>query len=328
MYDTLLKGLTALAHKYAATDTAVGEAADLAKRYGAAHKMAVHKAMHHLSIAKMAHAKGMSSLKKAAGCMVAAHKANKAAVSEDAAGHVAAAHDHFNNVGNAIDDVEAHLGKAMSAWGHSTNVDPNTDVGGSVNIPALSELTEGDVPWYDSAEPYSYGTGDAVEGKFARAVAGVLKGLGVEVKAPAAKSGRPDMVTRAQAEEMVKAAAADAAKNAEIESLKKQVEFYSRQPAGPPKVRTFDFTPPAVPGAGDLSDPNSDNVKVAKIFKGIDVNTINDKDHLASNSGKMIANMIGDRLANGGSFGKSPIFDPTFRGAAGRGNPRNATAAN
>ena len=290
----------------------------LVKRYGMAHKMAIGKVAQHLDLAKAAHAKGMASLKKAAGCMVDAQKLGKAADASALAGHIASAHDHFNSVADHMDDMEAHLGKAMSAWGSGPNVDADTDVGGSINIPGLTELTEGDVPWYDSAEPYGE--------KVAKALAAIINGSTEGKPGKTADAGDADVakalaagnvVTKEQAEAMVKAAAESAALKATNEALQKQVETLSRQPAGAPRVRAFDF---GKDGAGDGKGADG-TVRLAKLIDGVDLNIQPGDTHaFTTAAGKMIANMISNSPKFGKSdFGKAPMWDPEFRGRAATG---------
>lgn len=254
---------------------------DLQKRYSAAHKMALHKAMHHLGLAKAAHAKGMHRLIKCANAMVEAKKMFKAADGDTLAQHLAAAHGHFSAVSDHLDDMEAHLGKAMSAWGHSTSAE-EPSVGGERYAPSLSDLTEGDVPEYDLAAPYG------------------------------AK------VTMAQAREMAKNAATLAQAKVQVEMLTKQVELLSKMPAGAPRVRTFDFPKsplPMVNGSGEGDDDNA--ARLGKLIEGVAFDEM-PNDGGARAGATMIANMIKNGPKFGKTtFGKPPMWDQNFRGRGG-----------
>ncbi len=300
-------------------------AGELVKRYGAAHKAALGKVAHHLGLAKSAHAKGMSRLAKAADCMVKFHKAGTVDFKKDggdAASHVAAAHDHFDTAAGHMDDADAHLGKAMSAWGHETNVNAGEDPGGAITLPSLSELTEGDVPWYDSSEEY----GEKV-------AAAIMKSLGIKApdggdatkalaaivgKTAATDAGKDQTFTKAQVDEMIKQASESAAAKAENESLRKQVETLSRMPAGAPKVKIFDFDKSALPGIeGGKGDDNSQ--RLAKLIDGVNFDMQDEGDFTKAGS-TMIANMIKNGPKFGqNAFGKAPMWDPSFHGRGGTG---------
>ena len=307
-------------------DDVAKRANDLVKRIGAAHKASLHKVAQHLNMAKSAHAKGMSSLKKAAGCMVAAHKLGKAADSETLAGHMSDAHDHFNTSAEHMDDMEAHLGKAMSAWGHNTAVSSDIEIGGSASTPSLDEMTEGHVPQYDSAEPYDYAVDPS---KFAR----VLKSLlgGDETKLDVVKGMFADVkknsgvVTKADADKMVADAVAAATTKLQNEALVKQVESLSktveqlqRLPAGAPKVKIFDFEKSALPGMGG-GEGDKSKAQLGALVDGVDFDISNEGDFQKA-GGRMIANMIKNGPKFGGElFGKAPMYDPGFHGRGGTG---------
>jgi hypothetical protein len=292
-------------------------AQEVVKRYAAAHKAALAKVAHHLGLAKAAHAKGMTSLKKAVGCMVEAKKLGKAADMEGIASNIAAAHDHFNTAASSMDDMEAHLGKAMSGFGAGTAVDADTEVGGGISIPGLSDLTEGEVPWYDSAAPY--GEKLAKFKEFVKAAFGVE--LPDPVKKPVAQRST-DFVSRADAEAMAKVAAEQATLRAENDALKRQVETLSRLPTGAPRVKIFDTAAKSpLPGMlGDTGEGDETNeVRLAKMLNGVDLDIKNEGDFTKASS-LMIANMIKNGPKFGKTtFGKAPMWDPGFHGRGGTG---------
>lgn len=280
---------------------AMKKAAKIVKRYAAKHKTAVTRAAHHLTMAKAAHSKGLECLRKAAAHLVESHKLGKAADNSSLASNISSAADHFNTSGAEMDDIEGLLGSAMSAWGHSTNVDPNTEVGGEVNIPSLDQMTEGEVPWYDSAQPY----GEKLA-KFAKKLEKKLtKKLAKQVATPVG-------MTQEQVDQVVKAAVDKAVADNRAEMLQKQVDVLMRQPAGAPKVRIFDTTQlnKGVSGEGD---------KLAKLMDGINPNPT-DEAEFTKSAGGMIANMIknGPKFGNA-TFGKPPMYDPEFKGRGGTG---------
>lgn len=311
-------------------DDIAKRAQDLVKRYATAHKAALSKVAHHLNLAKAAHAKGMASLAKCAGMMSGTAKSADAgaAFKKDAggmAGHLSDAADHFNTASDHMDDMEAHLGKAMSAWGHDTAVSASTETGGEITLPSLADLTEGGAPWYNSAEPY--GEKAAKFAKLAKTILGVDIGDVLEARKPAAAAdtGTAKMLTVEQAQEMTKLAVDAAVSKAAVESLTKQVEILSRQPAERKGVQLFDFAKTPLPGLDGAGGADGKG-KLAKLLDGVDVAKLNDPDQFNDAGAKMIANMIGDRLAGGADFGKSPIFDGTFHGAAGRGRAGNTAS--
>ena len=254
---------------------------ELLKRYATAHKASLHKVAHHLNLAKASHVKGMHRLSKAAGCMLEAKKLYKAADGDTLAQHLAAAHGHFSAVSDHLDDMEAHLGKAMSAWGHSTSAE-EPSVGGERYAPSLSDLTEGDVPEYDLAAPYG------------------------------AK------VTMAQAREMAKSAAETARAKVEIELLQKQVDLLSKMPAGAPKVKLFDFEKSPLPGMTAEAGADDNATRLGKLIEGVAFDEM-PNDGGARAGATMIANMIKNGPKFGkNTFGKAPMWDQDFRGRGGR----------
>ncbi len=303
-------------------------AGELVKRYGAAHKASIHKVAHHLNLAKAAHAKGMTRLAKAADCMVKLHKAGGTIDIKkdgaDMAGHMAAAHDHFDTAAGHMDDASAHVGAAMSAWGHDVHVNEGEDPGGAITLPSLSELTEGGGPWYDSSEPYGEKIAAAVmkalglkapaENDAAKALAAIVgKVAGADTVADTKK-----MFTQEQVDAAVKQASESAAAKAENESLRKQVETLSRMPAGAPKVKIFDFDKSALPGIeGGKGDDNAQ--RLAKLIDGVNFDMQDEGDFTKAGS-TMIANMIKNGPKFGqNAFGKAPMWDPSFHGRGGTG---------
>lgn len=275
---------------------------ELSKRYSAAHKGALTRAAHHMNLAKAAHHKGMGFLAKAAHHMVESKKMSKAADGDTLAGHVAAAHDHFNTAGGHMDDALSHLGGAMSAWGHSTSVDTGTKVGGEINVPTLDQLTEGGAPWYDSAVPYGE--------KVAKAVQEALAKGGYVAKDAADKMVK-------DAEEKAAAAAKSATLEKQVELLSKQVETLQRMPAGAPRVKLFDLDKSALPGLG--GDEPDDKLRAGALIEGVNFN-MNDEGDFTKAASTMIANMVKNGPKFGKNlFGKAPMWDPTFHGRGGTG---------
>jgi hypothetical protein len=216
------------------------------------------------------------------------------------AGHMSAAHDAFNTAGDHMDDMEAHLGKAMSAWGTDTAVSDRTDPGGAIIIPGLTELTEGEVPWYDSAAPYGE--------KLAKAVTD-----GLIVTKQAADKMVADAVTAATAK-----ATSDGLQK-QIELLQKQVDTLQKMPGPSKNIRVFDFNKSPLPGINLGEDENNRGTKLAKILDGVDMN-IEDEGGFTKAAGTMIANMIKNGPKFGKTeFGKPPMYDPSFHGRGGTG---------
>ena len=291
-------------------DADIAKRAELNKRYAAAHKASLAKVSSHLAMCKSAHAKGMACMAKGAKMMVEADHAKKAADMSSVAGAMSAAHDHFNTAADHMDDMEAHLGKAMSAFGHNTAVNEGITTGGEITLPALSDLTEGEVPWYDAAEPY--GAAATVKGAVTKLVA----------------SGA--LLTKAQVEKMVTEATEKAAKDAkaastvdslteQVKTLQKSIEVLSRQPAGQPRVKIFDVVKSPMPGMPG-SEGADNATKTAAILEGVDMNIQNENDFTKA-GGLMIANMIKNGPKFGGQlFGKPPMWDPSFHGRGGTGS--------
>lgn len=288
-------------------------AGNLVKRYSASHKSSVAKVAQHLNLAKLAHAKGMGHLAKAAACMTEAKKLGKAADAGALAGHIASAHEAFGASADHMDDMDAYLDRAMKAWApHQTAVSEDDEVGGEITLPSLSDMTEGEVPEYTSDDEYG-----AVM---------AMAGGGKKLKHALASGA---VVPKEQVDKLVAAAAEKAAAEAKtvsltstVESLQKQVEALLRQPAaGSPKVKIFDVTKSGGPsidlGGGDEAEQTA---KLGKLLEGVDTN-IQDEHSFTTAAGRMIGNMIkngpkfGQRM-----FGKPPMFDPTFHGRGGTGS--------
>jgi hypothetical protein len=264
--------------------------------------------------------------------MVKAHKVGAIDLKKDSggelAGHIAAAHDHFNTAGDHMDDAAAHVGSAMSAWGHGTAVSEGDDPGGAITLPSLSELTEGGGPWYDSAEEY----GEKIAGAIAKhlgiktgddmAPGGAIRALEALGKNAGAGTGGGDKkatFTQEQVDAMVKSAAEAAATKAENEALKKQVDILQRMPNGAPKVKIFDFDKSALPGGGADQGGEDDAQRLGKLVEGVDFN-IRDEGDFTKAGSTMIANMIKNGPKFGkNSFGKAPMWDANFRGRGGTG---------
>ena len=164
------------------------------KRYSNAHKAALGKVDSHLRMAKSAHGRGMASLAECAKCMVDAKKLGKAADDGDLASHLAAAHGQFGKAADHMDDAESHLNRALSRFspeqvpllvprGYSrsnSNRDaPLPSLAGAVT-PSMSDMTEGDVPQYDSVAPY--GEKVAAASAFAKMMTGKAPGRHVIAK--------------------------------------------------------------------------------------------------------------------------------------------------
>jgi hypothetical protein len=276
----------------------------IAKRYATAHKASLAKVSSHLAMAKSNQTKGMDCLGKAAKCMVEAKKLNKAADGDELAGHVAKAHGYFGKAADNMMDMEAHLGKAMGAWGHDTNVSEDTETGGEITLPTLAELTEGDVPQYVADEPY---------GK-------LLKTLQESIT-------KGELISKEAAEKMAKDAAEKAEKDAKtaallekVESLSKQVDQLSRLPSGSPKVRVFDFDKSALPALdGGTGNVDENKLRMAALLEGVNLDMENDNDFQKA-AGGMIANMLKNGPKFGKTlFGKAPMYDASFHGRGGTG---------
>ena len=276
----------------------------VAKRYATAHKASLAKVSSHLAMAKSNQVKGMDCLSKAAKCMVDAKKLSKAADGDEMAGHVMKAHGFFGKAADNMMDMEAHLGKAMGAWGHDTNVSEDTEVGGEITIPSLADLTEGNVPQYESDKEY---------GK-------ALKSLQESIT-------KGELVSKEQVEKMVKDAAEKATADAKstallekVEALTKQVEALQRMPAGAPKVKVFDFNKSALPALdGGAESVDENKVRIAALMDGVDFNMENDNDFQKA-AGGMIANMLKNGPKFGKTlFGKPPMYDANFHGRGGTG---------
>jgi hypothetical protein len=136
------------------------------KRYSNEHKSALTMVNRHVGLAKSAHRRGMSSLAECAKVLVEANKLGKAADSDHLARHLTAANGHFGKSADHMFDAQAHLNQALSHFkpepllvprGYSrsnSNSDaPIPSLAGAV-VPSLDDMTEGDVPQYDSVMPY------------------------------------------------------------------------------------------------------------------------------------------------------------------------------
>ena len=165
------------------------------KRYSNAHKAALGRVSQHLTMAKAAHERGMDSLSKAAKCMVDANKLGKAADDADLASHLARAHGHFGKAASSMDDAEAHLNRALTQFkpedvplmvprgysrSSSNNNEPLPSLAGAV-VPTLADMTEGDVPQYDSVLPRPSGK-VAAAAAFAKMFTGQVPGRHVVTK--------------------------------------------------------------------------------------------------------------------------------------------------
>jgi len=141
---------------------------ELNKRYSAKHKAALGRVSEHLTMAKTAHERGMSSLADCAKCLVEANKIGKAADGDRFASALASAYGNFGKAASSIGDAQAHLNQALSHFspeevpllvprGYSASPSnsnaPIPSLAGAVT-PSLDDMTEGDVPQYDSVAPY------------------------------------------------------------------------------------------------------------------------------------------------------------------------------
>jgi Putative phage serine protease XkdF len=263
---------------------------EIRKRVAAAHKEAIHKAMHHLTKAGHSHKGGFAALK-------AAHKMCKALAAGDIEkgestgliGHLSKAHEHFSDAQDHHDMASSHLGKASHAWG-SSGIQEDwggehdmlpSETHGSLHEP--SQPTEGHVPIIDADEVYP---GKAAKGS----------------------------ISKAEHDALLAAAVA----KAQAESLQKQVDLLSRAPAGSPRARAFAIGKDAFP-VGDFDKTSTQpSDPMAILMKGMDTFDMEDPDQRQRAFSKAVANMIGDTLSGGGHFAKS-VLDPGFRGAAARG---------
>jgi hypothetical protein len=172
------------------------------KRYSNAHKSALTMVQRHVGLAKSAHRRGLSSLAECAKVLVESTKLGKAAESDRLARHLTAANGHFGKAADHMDDASAHLSQAMTGFsvdqvpllqerGYSRNVkDEDAPIIPSLSaaiIPRLSDLTEGDVPQYDSVAPY--GEKIAAATAFAKMMTGEAPGRHV-ITTPRWRQGR------------------------------------------------------------------------------------------------------------------------------------------
>lgn len=270
---------------------------DLIKRAADAGKAALGRVQGHLGLAKAAHDQGMDCISKAAAHMVGAAKVNKSADPDTLAGHIAAAHKCFGKAAGHLEDMDAHLGKAMTSW-------DNGELGGRTNSPGVSTLTEGSVPQYE---------GDREYGKSAQ-------------PAPPAPPKAPEgYLSPDQVQEMINKAVTTVKSETQLEvaqtqikALQSQVEMLSKMPAGAPRVKIFDINKTPLPGfEGDGSEDGS--ARVAKMVEGVDFNMQNESDFTKAGS-TMIANMIKNGPKFGKStFGRAPMWDQAFHGRGGTG---------
>lgn len=250
---------------------------DLQKRIAMAHKKSITSALMHLGKASECRESGMGALEKAAAHFVEAKKAGKKEMPMDeVAGHLAKAVGHFGLMEDHQSIAEHHISKVANAWGAGSGLP--TDTGGGIKNNSQTEMTEGEVPEYTAGEEY--------DGKGAMPAAFVAQ--------------------------LLDNARKEAAATAKAEMLEKQVDMLSRMPAGSPRARLFALDKTAMGGDG----PNAAAEDyMGKLMKGVAFDQ-NDPDSVNKAAGSMIANMIGDTLNGGKTFGRRVISDPNFRGMA------------
>jgi hypothetical protein len=249
---------------------------ELQKRTAAAHKMNIGKAMMHLGKAAECREAGMTSMDKAAGCFTDAKKAGKKEMPMDEAA------GHLVKAAGHFNDMEEHQSLAEHHIGKVANAwgmgsGLPTATGGTIDTKTMSEMIEGEV------EPqFTGGTPDPKKGAF---------------------------VTEGEAAAREKAAKLEG----ELAGSTKLVEALSRMPAGGPRARVFALDKTAF--GGEVENGANGGSPMAKLMDGISFDA-QDPDSVNKAAAGMIANMIGDTLKGGKTFGRPVISDPNFKGAA------------
>lgn len=253
---------------------------ELAKRAASTHKANVMKAKSHLDKALVHQAHGMSALAKCMGIMASAKKGADGLKPDELTAELTKANAAFEAMVDQQEVAAYNLGKAASAWGSGTGVPPSPN--GSLTETSQSEMTEGDVPEYVAGEPYA---------------------------------GKGAVFTQEIADKMIELAAKAAKAEGKLEGLGDIKELLSKLP-GAPKARLFALDKTLFPEVPDADKGKS--TPIEKLLDGVVIPQTDDPDATQRAGAKMIANMIGDNLNGGNTFGKSPVHDANFRGQAQR----------
>lgn len=254
---------------------------EMAKRAASAHKANVFKAKGHLDKALVHQAHGMAALAKCAGLMSMAKKSADGLKPDELTAELTKAQQHFDAMSDQQEIAAFNLNKAASAWGSGTGVPPSPN--GSLTEASQSEMTEGDVPEYVAGEPYP--------GKAA------------------------SVVTQDVMDKMLELAAKAAHAEGKLEGIGDLKDLLSKQP-GTNRVKLFSIDKSLV---SETVDEKTKTSPMAKLLEGVEGVDQNDPDSVQKAGARMIANMIGDNINGGNTFGKSPFRDPNFRGQAHAG---------
>lgn len=255
---------------------------DLEKR-GKAHAQHLAKAMHHMQKAGKAHAMGMKCLSKCGSLMGKSISAGDVLKSEDIAKHLVQAHEHFTE---AADHMEmSHASMAKVSGGSAEAGDHVTDGGEMtggvkpfISSKTQSEMTEGEVPWYDADKPYPG-------------------------KAAAAGS-----YTKEQVEALLKGARAEGENEVLKAELEKTRNLLKTIPAGGARPRIYGGIE-----KGSIVSGDGDKTKDELLLEGVDLRGIEDDPDAAIKAARRI---IGNMVVNKSVFGRS-TNDPGFAGGAG-----------
>jgi phage head maturation protease len=263
---------------------------ELAKRFAAAHKVALGKAALHLGKAQkcmgkaMKHAAAIGKLCKAGGPVDLA-KAEEGSLPH----HAAALGEALSDAAEHHEMAAHHVGKANSAWTGEHAQAPMETEGDLYThddgLTALSQshLTGGDIPDYDPTHPVKAA---GINAAIAAALAPMQKRF-------------DDLTT-------------ELAKAKEDAALQRgRAEAFASMPAGAPRARLFTLDKGALVAAGG-EKPNANEI----MMEGVDLDSAaTDPDVASKAASRIIGNRIKATLEGTHNFGKS-VTDPTFKGAA------------
>ena len=232
------------------------QSTDLQKRATARVRENVGKAASHLRKAGKANVEAQKCFGKA--CKIFGERMKKAAAEgdEDTMKVLKAARDAMSEASDHMEMAHGALGKAASGWVGQREQGAMSPGDGYHENPKFVDpldqgtMTEGEVPWYESDEPYV--------GKAAQARPAVGPGEGY--------------VTKSEAEALARAAAAEA-----------KVEVLSKSPANPRRA-IVGTGGEALAGLGGGSEGGD---KVSLLLKGVDTDA---EDAAGTMIGNMIAN--------------------------------------
>ena len=247
------------------------------KKMSAVHKVLIHKSMQHLEKAAECREDGMKCLNKCAGGIVAAAK--------KAAGDGEKPMTHEEMAGHLVKAAE-HFG-AMEDHQELAAHNLNKVASAWGEGFGLPNITGGSIKENSHEE--------MTEGEVPEDEAG-------EVYPGKAAKG---FVTKGEMEARVN----EALMKGKLEGSEKLIETLQRLPAGGPRAKLFALDKSAF----GTDEKGAD--AVSKMMNGVHFDQ-NDPESVNSAAGKVIANMIGDTLSGGQTFGKKVISDPNFRGAA------------